>query len=80
MSGLINKKAMANWGIFFLYFLLFSAVFMPFAVHLTTTGNTDTLIHIALFNEWADNVMSWFTGQEVFTAMALGAGGSRRVF
>lgn len=75
MSAAINKKVMANWGIFFLYFLLFSAVFMPFAVDLTTTGNTDTLIHIALFNEWADKVVSWFTGQEVFTAMALGEGG-----
>ena len=75
MSVAVNKKAPANGGIFFLYFLLFSAVFMPFAVELTTTGNTDTLIHIALFNEWADKVMSWFTGQEVFTAMALGEGG-----
>ena len=75
MSVAINKTTMANWGIFSLYFLLFSAVFMPFAVHFTTTGNTDTLIHIALFNEWADKVMSWFTGQEVFTAMALGEGG-----
>lgn len=75
MSVAINKKAVVNWGIFFLYFVLFSAVFMPFAVHLTTTGNTDTLIHISLFNEWADKVMSWFTGQEVFTAMSLGEGG-----
>ena len=75
MSVVINKKAMANWGIFSLYFVLFSAVFLPFAAHFSTTGNTDTLIHIALFNEWADKVVSWFTGQEVFTAMALGEGG-----
>ena len=75
MSVTINKKAMVNWGIFSLYFVLFSAVFLPFAAHFSTTGNTDTLVHIALFNEWADKVMSWFTGQEVFTAMALGEGG-----
>ncbi|HAB89227.1 MAG TPA: hypothetical protein DCF84_01735 [Bacteroidetes bacterium] len=75
MTVFINKKTMLNPGIFALYFILFSAVFMPFAAHYSTTGNTDTLIHIALFNEWADKVISWFTGQEIFTAMALGEGG-----
>ena len=69
------KKMMFSLGVFALYFSLFSAVFMPFAAKYSTTGNTDTLIHIVLFNEWAAQFMAWFTGQEVFTAMALGEGG-----